>query len=251
MDIYTPQRASALRHIPCHIPRCRLYPSTMESVSDHEKVGSGPPGEGSSFPPASPAPLPPHLLASHVSDDRNPTIASATAALPPRLERERLHLDRLKQQDILPEDARGEEFQGFQGSGSMAPPAALGHARSASVSSSSGSGSGSRSQSDTGVVMGGGSRTRSSSLRRISRLVQEEEFGDFIDVPTDSVPSVPEDDEDPVDLDGGMYAGSGSGRRSYAAKRATSPGSGSVVSDERSPLKDPLRMHSRTYPLGE
>ncbi|KAF6750712.1 hypothetical protein DFP72DRAFT_508410 [Ephemerocybe angulata] len=161
-----------------------------------------------------------------------------------KLERERLHLERLKQQGVLPEDAGGEEFEGFQGSGSMAPPAALGRLRSGSASSSSGSGSGSRSQSGTASRSGSGSRARSSSLRQIPRAVQEEEFGDFVDVPRDSVPSVPEEDEDAVDLDGGMYAGSG---RSYAAKRASSRGSGSVLSDERSPTKDPLqRMHSRT-----
>ncbi|KAF6747608.1 hypothetical protein DFP72DRAFT_854184 [Ephemerocybe angulata] len=105
-----------------------------------------------------------------------------------------------------------------EGSGSMAPPAGLGRVRSGSVSSSS------RSQSGNGS----GSMARSSNLRQIPRAVQEEEFGNFVDVSRDSVP---EEGEDAVDLDGGMYAGSG--RRSYAAKRASSRGSGSVMSDER------------------
>ncbi|KAF6744564.1 hypothetical protein DFP72DRAFT_928365, partial [Ephemerocybe angulata] len=162
-----------------------------------------------------------------------------------KLERERLHLERLKQQGVLPEDAGGDEFEGFQGSGSMAPPAALGRVRSVSASSSSGSGSGSRGQSGAGSRSGSGSRARSSSLRQIPRPIQAEEFGHFVDVQRDSVPSVPEEDEDAVDLDGGMY--DGSGRRSYAAKRAGSRGSGSVVSDERSLAKESLqRMHSRT-----
>ncbi|KAF5328566.1 hypothetical protein D9611_014952 [Ephemerocybe angulata] len=53
-----------------------------------------------------------------------------------------------------------------------------------------------------------------------------------VSVPGDSMPSMLEEDEEAVDLDVGMYAGSG--RRSYAAKRASNRGSGSVVSDERS-----------------
>ncbi|KAF5334266.1 hypothetical protein D9611_014572 [Ephemerocybe angulata] len=94
----------------------------------------------------------------------NPTTTSTARDLPPHLERERLHLGRLKQQGILPR--RG--VPGVPGIGSAA---ALGRVRSASVSSSTGIGSGSRSQSGTSRSWGG-SRTRRSN----SRPVQEEEF---------------------------------------------------------------------------
>ncbi|KAF5323851.1 hypothetical protein D9611_008431 [Ephemerocybe angulata] len=100
--------------------------------------------------------------------------SSASKDTRDKLERERLHLERLKQQGVLPEDAGGEEFKGFQGSGSAA------------------------------------------------RLLR-----------SDVVQSASaKDEEDAVDLDGGMYAGSG--RRTYAAKRASHiQGRGIILSDEQ------------------
>ncbi|TEB29802.1 hypothetical protein FA13DRAFT_595889 [Coprinellus micaceus] len=143
------------------------------------------------------------------------------------LERERLKLERAKMQGVLPEDGQGEEFEGFQGSGSALPAARLvlgRRSRSGTTGSSS-----SRTTSRTGEESReSGSRTKEGrreaqgSTDSTGQPVTNpnptsatlEDFGDFVSVESNG----PEEGEaDEVDLDGELYAGP---RRSYAEHRS-------------------------------
>ncbi|RXW20276.1 hypothetical protein EST38_g5570 [Candolleomyces aberdarensis] len=165
-----------------------------------------------------------------------------------RLERERLHLERLKQQGVLPEDGDGEEFEGFQGSGSNVPGvASLADVLKGRVGSAGGSGSRSSSSSsttssggmgDAGVgeeqMSGKGGRSRAapstSGAPTTTTASQDpapsranEPYGAFVQAVTTLVNSTvggavaasskDDGEDDDVDLDGSVYAGPT--RRSY------------------------------------
>ncbi|KAF6765658.1 hypothetical protein DFP72DRAFT_1058223 [Ephemerocybe angulata] len=139
------------------------------------------------------------------------TSSSASKDTRDKLERKRLHLERLNQQGVLPKMREARSSRGSRVAGAwfrlLHSDDRRALVRRVEVEV------GVEARAVLGVVVGAGVKV-------------QEEFGDFVDVPRDSVPSVPQDDEDAVDLGAGMYAGSG--RKIYAGK--------SVVSDERSPF---------------
>ncbi|KAH6906044.1 hypothetical protein BKA70DRAFT_1402151 [Coprinopsis sp. MPI-PUGE-AT-0042] len=164
------------------------------------------------------------------------------------------HLERLKANGTLPESNGGLEFEGFQGSGSFAPPRGLREGvvarRSVGTLSTSSSGSSSRSGSGSGSRSGSGSgsgrtgsrsgMTRGTTPSSASPLsppplhAKHEQqyaasaFGDTQDIPSVFADAQREEEEEDADLDGAMYAGPR--RRGYV------PGGGSQgrMSDSRS-----------------
>ncbi|KAJ2928195.1 hypothetical protein H1R20_g8909, partial [Candolleomyces eurysporus] len=156
-----------------------------------------------------------------------------------RLERERLHLERLKQQGVLPEDGDGEEFEGFQGSGSNVPGVAsladvlkgrVGSAGSRSRSSSSTTSSGGMGDAGVGEEQisrksGKGGRSRAAPSTSGAPTASQdpapsranEPYGAFVQALTTLVSSTvggavaasskEEGEDDDVDLDGSVYAG--------------------------------------------
>ncbi|TEB19787.1 hypothetical protein FA13DRAFT_1718455 [Coprinellus micaceus] len=138
------------------------------------------------------------------------------------LERERLKLERAKMQGVLPEDGQGEEFEGFQGSGSALPAArlVLGRRSRSGTTSSSSSRTTSRTGESGSVSRDGGARESGKESRNVAGQAPTvasaplEDFGDFVSVESNG----PEEGEaDEVDLDGELYAGP---RRSYAEHRS-------------------------------
>ncbi|KAJ2917921.1 hypothetical protein MD484_g2480, partial [Candolleomyces efflorescens] len=121
---------------------------------------------------------------SHTSDKTNKETRD-------RLERERLHLERLKQQGVLPEDGQGEEFEGFQGSGSnVVGVASLADVLKGRVGSGRGSASRSRSRSSA-TSSGGGMGSAAGEEEEASRKSRRRSGSTRISPSTSGAPTAP------------------------------------------------------------
>ncbi|EAU82948.2 hypothetical protein CC1G_09210 [Coprinopsis cinerea okayama7 len=132
-----------------------------------------------------------------------------------RLERERLALERFKMQGVLPESGNGEEFEGFQGSGSAVPPS-----MGALLARRSGA-------PGTGTTTGTSTST-STSTSQTGSGSRHERLGSVVQAAPVAEPTTPEaDEEEAADLGGEMYS---SKRRPYGSKSSNGSDSRSRTS---------------------